>query len=387
MNGEIHRYRRNGVWDYSKGMGLFVTIATEPRRPLFGKVAQGKVIHSALGKIVLESLEAMPRYNPGISLFAHVVMPDHVHFNCHIAPGLKEPLKAFGKAISRFKNYTTKQAKLMGLVGRSPTIATHGAPLPYLDGQAVPGQAYLDGQAALGQAYLDGQAALGQAYLDGQAVLGQAQIQAVPGLLWQQGCHDWLCPNRAKIVATSRYITYNPQKWELMYGCDRRLRIIEPLDSPRLDAADYWKGVGNIALLKPDSPMVSLRVSRRVRDISAIVQRMESAVAKGYTIISGFISPGERAVLAMLLNHPNAHFIRMRPSCIPNVRFRPESAYIDAFMDERYLEIARGNDETEFGRAACLDLNEEIVNIATACKGLAIYFTERGLKVIRRGEE
>ena len=354
MNGEIHRYRRNGVWDYSKGMGLFVTIATEPRRPLFGKVAQGKVIHSALGKIVLESLEAMPRYNPGISLFAHVVMPDHVHFNCHIASGLKEPLKAFGKAISRFKNYTTKQAKLMGLVGRSPTIATHGAPLPYLDGQAA---------------------------------LGQTQSHPVPGLLWQQGCHDWLCPNRAKIVATSRYITYNPQKWELMYGCDRRLRIIEPLDSPRLDAADYWKGVGNIALLKPDSPMVSLRVSRRVRDISAIVQRMESAVAKGYTIISGFISPGERAVLAMLLNHPKAHFIRMRPSCIPNVRFRPESAYIDAFMDERYLEIARGNDETEFGRAACLDLNEEIVNIATACKGLAIYFTECGLKVIRRGEE
>jgi hypothetical protein len=133
--------------------------------------------------------------------------------------------------------------------------------------------------------------------------------------------------------------------------------------------------------------MVSLRVSRRVRDIPAVVARMENAVDKGYTIISGFISPGERAVLDMLRARKDARFIRMRPSCIPNARFKPESAYVEAFMEGRYLEIGRGNDETEFGRAACLDLNDEIIQIATAGCGLAVYFTEHGLDVIARGYE
>ena len=346
---EIKRYRRFHGWDYAKGASLFVTMATESRRAIFGKVSNGKMVHSELGRIVLEALEAIPRLNPGISLFAHVVMPDHVHFNIRLAAGLNEPLKTFGKAIAGFKGYTLKQARLLGLVGQCPTFAAN---------------------TRTGQ------------YSDGQAVLG---LSKAGHLLWQQGCHDWLCPNRAKIEATARYIAYNPLKWQLMYGCDRHLRIIEPLDSPRLDIGDYWKGVGNISLLAPEAPMASLRVSRRVHDVGAVVARMERAVEKGYTIISGFISPGERAVLAMLLSRKDARFIRMRTSCIPNARFRPESAYIDAFMEERYLEIARGNDETEFDRAACLDLNAEIVRIATAGVGLALYFQPDGL--YRIGED
>lgn len=339
---EIRRYRRFQGWDYTKGASLFVTIATEPRRAIFGRVENGKMAHSELGLRVLEALEKIPAYNPGIILYAHVVMPDHVHFNIRIAPGLKEPLKALGKAIAGFKGWTLKQARI--LAGQCPAIA-----------------------------------ALAGKCSDGRTQAGQYS-------LWQQGYHDWLCPTRAKIEATARYIAYNPQKWELMYGCDRRLCIHEPLDSPRLGVADYWKGVGELALLDPAAPIVALRVSRRVSDIAAVVRRMENAVAKGYTIISGFISPGERAVLEMLLARKDARFIRMRPSCIPNARFRPESAFVDAFMERRYLEIARGNDEMEFDRAACLSLNDEIAKIAAAGKGLAVYFTDRGLRTTARGD-
>ena len=84
----IHRYRRFTGWDYTKGASLFVTLTLEERRPLFGHVENCKMILSPLGGIVLEALESMPRLNPGLSLFGHVVMPDHVHFNCSLAPGL-----------------------------------------------------------------------------------------------------------------------------------------------------------------------------------------------------------------------------------------------------------------------------------------------------------
>ena len=60
--------------------------------------------------------------------------------------------------------------------------------------------------------------------------------------------------------------------------------------------------------------------------------------------------------------------------------YKPESAYVEVFLENRYLEIAKGNEEVEFGRAACLDLNGEIVKIATAGEGLAVYWRAEGLQ-------
>ena len=339
----IKRYRRFKGWDYTKGASLFITIATEPRRPLFGEIKGGRVVLTPLGEKVAEALQAMPRLNPGLRLFGWVVMPDHIHFNCALVAGLEEPLKVLGWAIRRFKNYTTKLAKL----------AEHSSAI-----KSEPGS----------QARFDGQTA---------------------GQLWQQGYHDYILLSRSMIDSTERYIAYNPMKWELMYGEGGGLRVVEPLSSPRLDLGDYWKGVGNIALLSPDEKLVSLRVSREVATpaaIAAVVRRMESAVEKGYVIISGFISKGERAVRDMLVRRRDAKFIRILPSCIPNRRFKPESAYVEPFAANRYLEIARGNDETEFGRRACLDLNAEIIEIATSGEGLALYWKAAGPRVLARSD-
>jgi hypothetical protein len=206
---------------------------------------------------------------------------------------------------------------------------------------------------------------------DGRTAFGQY------GQLWQQGYHDHLCLSRSFIDSTERYIAYNPKKWELMHGASDSLRIVEPLISPRLDPADWWKGVGNIGLLGSGEKIVALRVSRKVNTpsgIADVIAKMERAVAKGYVILSGFISPGEKAVRDMLCRNSNAKFIRILPSCIPNLRFRPESQYIEPFAQGRYLEIAKGNDEVEFGRSACLDLNDEIVKIAKSGEGVAVYY-------------
>ena len=335
-NDGIRRYRRFTGWDYAKGASLFITIATAPRRPLFGEIANGNVALSALGEKVKEALEAMPGLNPGLRLFGHVVMPDHVHFNCCLEPGLEEPLKTLGFAIRRFKNYTTKLAK------RSLAI----------NAGSVAGS--IDGRAALGLT------------------------------LWQQGYHDYLLVSREMIDATERYIAYNLLKWEVMHGDAGALRVAEPLCSPRLGIGDYWKGVGNTALLGEDVKMVSLRVSRDVTSPDAVVKRMEAAVDKGYVIISGFISKGERAVCDMLCRRRDARFIRILPSCIPNRRFKPESAYVAPFAEGRYLEIGKGNDEREFCRGACLDINAEIIDIATAGEGLALYWKADGPHVLDR---
>ena len=120
----IRRYRRFKGLDYTKGASLFITIATEPRRPLFGEIKGGRVVLTPLGEKVAEALEAMPRLNPGLGLFGWVVMPDHVHFNCALVAGLEEPLKVLGWAIRRFKNYTTALAKLLANYGSRAIMTT-----------------------------------------------------------------------------------------------------------------------------------------------------------------------------------------------------------------------------------------------------------------------
>ena len=337
---EIKRYRRFLGWDYSRGASLFITISTSPRRPIFGQVVGGEMKLSPLGEEALFSLESMPRYNPGLFLFGRVVMPDHIHFNCHIEAGLKEPLKFLGNAVTRFKNHISKvsssAARTSGL-----QLATSG--LSLLQGHCIP------------------------------------ESPSCARAIWQQGYHDRLLPSEPIMKATERYIAYNPAKWELMKNRPAALRIKEPLDSPRLDPSEYWKGVGNASLLDECNKIVSLRISRKLSEsqLKEVEKRINSAIEKGFTILSGFISPGEKLIRDLCCRNKNAKFIRILPSMMP-LAYKPESAYIEAFLENRYLEIAKGNEEVEFGRAACLDLNDEIVKIATTGEGLAVYWRPDG---------
>ena len=315
MGEQITYYRRYHGYDYTKGASLFITLVTEPRRALFGQIANAVVVLTEFGKLVLESLEAMPRFNPGIELFEHVLMPDHLHMNLRIEAGLAEPLQVLGAAMRRFKTYTTTLSRKM---------------------------------------------------------LGLAK-------LWQQGYHDRICVSRRFIEAITRYIRYNPLKYELMYNQPAYMRICEPLDSARLDADSFWKGMGNVSLLAPDRKLLALRISQKVRatDIPHVVSRMDDAVKAGYTLISGFISPGEKAVRDMLLENEAASFIHILPSCMKNGH-RPDSRYLKPLAEGRFLEIAEGNDESEFGRGACLALNDEIAAMAKAGAGGALYWRADG---------
>ena len=390
----IKYYRRLKTWDYSRGASLFITISTQSRRALFGHVADGAMHLSPMGRIVEAALVSIPRYNPGIVLFGHVVMPDHVHFNVHIQAGLAKPLFVLGNAIRRFKNHVTKAYKAHLQLDASASMdascrcdCASQARASSL-GQArasSPGQSCAF---SLGQARAFSPCATSE---EARAALVQSRhhLQTIEkrklnnvGSVWQQGYHDHLCLSRNFIDSTERYIAYNVAKWELMHNMPGALQVHEPLDSPRLDAGEYWKGVGNIELLDPQRKLLSLRVTRRLASpaaIARVVARMEKAVANGYVITSGFISPGEKAVRDMLCANKAASFIRMLPSRISNTRpYKPESRYVAAFAEGRYLEIARGNEEVEFSRSACLDLNAEIVRIAKAGEGLSVYWQAQG---------
>ena len=311
-------FRRFKGYDYTRGGSIFITATLAERRPLFGRVVHDRVELSDAGEILAAQIARVKGEFPWLEVRALVIMPDHLHLRLTFPPGLASPVADIGNFIGRIKQYSQYYIKAAGLCD--------------------------------------------------------------PGL-WLAGYHDHLCLSRNFIDSTERYIAYNVAKWELMHNMPGALQVHEPLDSPRLDLGEYWKGVGNLSLLDPHRKMLSLRISRQVAGaaaIAAVVARLEKAVAQGYVIISGFISAGEKAVRDMLYANEAASFIRILPSRIANDRaFRPESRYVSAFSAGRYLEIARGNEDVEFGRPACLDLNAEIVHIAYAGEGMALYVVNR----------
>lgn len=259
---------------------------------------------SAFGDEVLAALHFTFAKTPRVQLFGHCVLPDHVHFRLYLEPGLAtgEAVPHLNRAVGSFKSYTThRYHKKFG----------------------------------------------------------------VSGALWQEGYHDWLCMSREMIDSVERYIAYNPLKWWLRHGCGRALmKLHEPLNSPRLGFGEYWRGVGAVELLNSSRKMVALRVSRRCsqHDIANLVARI-AAKASEFTVISGFISPGEREVLAALLADPTSQIIKVSPYALAH-DFTPSVSLMPAIAAGRLAIIARGNSPEEISRAACLDLNERIIDIA-----------------------
>ena len=366
---DTSHYRRYKGYDYSRGASFLITVSTEPRREVFGHVQDGAMHLSPLGKVALESIRLIPELNEGITLYGHVVMPDHVHFRLYLAPGLADPLKALGYAVRGFKSHVAASARSLiaqqdGAVAvAKPATSSHNAQQDGAVAHASAGETpTLPGALALPL-----------------ATAPSCREMSTSRGFWQRGYHEHILTSRAFIEAVERYIAMNPLKWELQKNGPRHLRIIEPLESPRIAQGEYWRAIGNVALLNPDAPLASVRISRKcdAADINAALRRLSTALDKGYTLISGFISKGEQALRDMVLARPDARFIVALPEPM-QYGYKPDSRYLRPIAEGRCLVMAHGMECIDFGRAACLDLNDRIAAMAQAGEGCAFRAPLRG---------
>lgn len=78
-----NKYRSESVrlkgWDYGRDAGYFVTICTKNREHYFGKVIDGKMNLTEIGKIAASCWYEIPDHFPFVILDAFVVMPNHIH--------------------------------------------------------------------------------------------------------------------------------------------------------------------------------------------------------------------------------------------------------------------------------------------------------------------
>ena len=78
-----NKYRGNTArlqsWDYGSDAAYFITICTYKKVHRFGKIKNGKMELSALGKIAAEHWEEIPERFPYCNLDVYVIMPNHMH--------------------------------------------------------------------------------------------------------------------------------------------------------------------------------------------------------------------------------------------------------------------------------------------------------------------
>jgi putative transposase len=80
-NPEIHRRHsvRLKEYDYSRAGLYFITICTQNRLFLFGKIENGEMLLNDAGKNTNECWLQIPEHFPQIKLHGHIIMPNHIH--------------------------------------------------------------------------------------------------------------------------------------------------------------------------------------------------------------------------------------------------------------------------------------------------------------------
>ena len=121
-------------YDYSQQVSYFITLVTQDRLHLFGKIEDGKMMLNSVGKIVEEEWIKTIQLRTNIALGEFIIMPDHMHMIITITAQMekkevkewihsnpKSPSQTIGAIIRGFKGASTKKINLfLNSTGESP---------------------------------------------------------------------------------------------------------------------------------------------------------------------------------------------------------------------------------------------------------------------------
>ena len=115
-------YRRKSIrlkgYDYSQNGAYFVTICTQHREHLFGRIVDGKMMLNHAGKIAQNELQKTLTIRKNMDIYCFVIMPNHIHFivvivgaycNTPLPVQFISPSNNLGSMIRGYKSTVTKQ--------------------------------------------------------------------------------------------------------------------------------------------------------------------------------------------------------------------------------------------------------------------------------------
>jgi REP element-mobilizing transposase RayT len=83
MIDNIHSHNRRSIrlpgYDYSQPGAYFITLCTQERRCLFGKIFEDQMMMNDMGLVVTECWLDIPNHFSHAEVDKFVIMPNHIH--------------------------------------------------------------------------------------------------------------------------------------------------------------------------------------------------------------------------------------------------------------------------------------------------------------------
>lgn len=164
-------------YDYSQAGLYFVTICTQNRACLFGKIENGVMILNDAGKMIKTEWLTLPERFKNIALHEYIVMPNHFH----------AILEIVGATLVVAQNGTVAQNEKGQPQGIAPTNKTIGEILGAFESIAT------------------------VEYIRG---VKNNNWQTFDKKLWQRNYHEHIIRDEQSYLKISDYIINNPANWD-----------------------------------------------------------------------------------------------------------------------------------------------------------------------------
>ncbi len=293
--------KRMFAHDYTRVGFYMITLVTAGRRPLFGPCRDTRVHLSPAGEVVQRRWLEIPRHRPAIETNTLEVMPDHLHGIVYVREQLPKPV---GQTIRGYKSGATSELRKL------------------FDNPALN--------------------------------------------VWEEGYNDQIAMCSDTLRAQRRYIRDNPRRFCLRKAHPDLFVRVNRLDNPRLPEGETWAGFGNLFLL--DKPrLLPVQVSRRVAPdaLAALKAEVADQTEAGAVMVSPFLSPGEKAIAAQVMEQEYGSLILLKPEGFPPL-YKPSGAYFDLCAKGRLLVLTpfayTGRKQT-LTRERCLQMNDWVREI------------------------
>jgi len=170
MPYDPNRHHRRSIrlkgYDYSQAGAYFITLCTQDRACLFGKVVNGEMRLNDAGRMVLAEWNRLPERFPQVVLDAFVVMPNHVHGILVIT----DPAPTVGATVGATLVVAPTVGNIIGAFKSRVTVE----------------------------------------YIRGVKTSGWPPFR---GRLWQRNYYEHIIRNERALNAIRQYIMENPRRW------------------------------------------------------------------------------------------------------------------------------------------------------------------------------
>ena len=351
--------QRCNTWDYRQRGIYMVTLTTEGRAPLFGRLVGGEtnpsVRKSLLGEIVAQCWADIPAHFPGVSLIEAVVMPDHFHGILFIR---RRQQKSLGAIVGFLKAHSTSlflrsTSATAQKAERSEALCQHCL---RPEQAAVPPLPTCEQRRPV----MTGDRLRPSAVLCPAACGGEGGF---PRRLWAPGYHDRLLFQRGQLERLIAYVRDNPRRLAIKRAHPELFRVVRDLPL----AGRTFSAIGNHFLLE-QSVRLALQCSRSISPEALARQqaRFLALARQGAVIISPCISPGEKQIARAALAAQLPLVVLLENGFPP--LYKPPKAYFEACAAGRLLMLSPWPYHPEkrpITRAQCLTLNSFARQLAT----------------------